>query len=307
MAQPSFIIGGAAKAGTSALYVYLNQHPQIFMCHPKEPRYFAFRGVRPDFRGPGDEERFNAKTVYKKEDYYKLFSEAGGNVAIGEASPIYIHMPGCAQAIYSELPSVNLIFILRHPVERLNSAYMHQVRANQETLSLEDALAAELSRIEANWAWHWRYSQLGFVADRIRSFVDLFPKKQLLFIKYDDFLNDNARILKTILRFIGVDETFEFRSVRENVGGRPKDNLLGGLLRDRQHWLKRLARPVVPTAVRRAIFKKLHLRNLQREMLPAGHFKRLLQLYEHDIKMTQELTGLDLQDWLRTRRGVASN
>lgn len=76
MTKPNFIIAGEAKAGTTALYAYLGQHHEVFMCEPKEPRYFAFRNRRPDFAGPMDEDWVNQTTIYTRDDYFKLADRA---------------------------------------------------------------------------------------------------------------------------------------------------------------------------------------------------------------------------------------
>src|SRR5689334_24224361 len=114
---PNFIVIGAAKAGTTALYWYLAEHPAVFMSPVKETNYFAY-GV--DAAGHllyGDPEHhtFPVRTLA---EYEQLFAEAAGQRAIGEASPIYLECPQAAQRIRDLLPAAQLICALRHPVER---------------------------------------------------------------------------------------------------------------------------------------------------------------------------------------------
>lgn len=299
--RPNFIIVGEGKAGSTALYSYLTQHPDVFMCEPKEPRYFAFRNRRPDFAGLMDEEMFNRSAIYKRDDYYKLFENAVGKVAIGEASPVYIHMPGCAAAIAEELPGVRIIVLLRQPAQLAFSAYQHMVRLGLEKLSFEDALAAEPERIRLNWALHWRYAQLGFVAGNIEEFVGSFPREQIFFIKYDDFNQDNYAVLQQVCTFLGIASDFNFAETRTNVNARPRLVWLRKLEMTRNDRLRKFVHRILPVRVRLGIRTALNfnMRPVQARPSPITE-KKLTARYREDILKCQTLTGLNLVNWLDT-------
>ena len=100
---PNFIIIGAAKAGTTALYWYLAEHPQVFMSPLKETNFFAF-GLDPEGKplyGNPEVHRYPVQTLA---DYEKLFADAGDAKAIGEASPIYLECPQAAGRIRGLIP-----------------------------------------------------------------------------------------------------------------------------------------------------------------------------------------------------------
>ena len=97
MTLPNFLIIGAAKAGTTSLYHYLAQHPQIYMSPVKEPNFFAFDGTRPRYGGPGP--TLNLDAVVRIEDYEALFDGGKGEIAIGEATPRYIWAEGAPRRI----------------------------------------------------------------------------------------------------------------------------------------------------------------------------------------------------------------
>ncbi|MGH6914834.1 MAG: sulfotransferase, partial [Geminicoccales bacterium] len=88
--MPNFIIVGAAKAGTSSIFQYMKQHPEIFMTTPKEPSFFLFDAAVPDFKGPGDD-AFYRTVVADPKAYAALFDQAQGQKALGEASTNYLH------------------------------------------------------------------------------------------------------------------------------------------------------------------------------------------------------------------------
>lgn len=119
MRLPNFIVGGALKAGTTSLNYYLKQHPDVYMCPLKEPRYFAYEIDNPDHvQGRGL--YFPIKTW---EQYTTLFAEAGEQSVIGEVSPHYMISPIAPQGIHDRLPNVKLLFSLRQPVKRAYSVY----------------------------------------------------------------------------------------------------------------------------------------------------------------------------------------
>jgi hypothetical protein len=114
---PNFIVIGAAKAGTTALYWYLAEHPDVFMSPKKETNYFAYGRDRQGRLLYGDPE-FHQFPVQSLAEYEELFDGAEGARAVGEASPIYLEAPQTAGRIRELLPQSRLICSLRHPVDR---------------------------------------------------------------------------------------------------------------------------------------------------------------------------------------------
>src|SRR3954467_3210280 len=136
---PNFILAGAPKSGTTALYHYLRQHPQIYMSPIKEPTFFGASDflTQDDIRANVEAERPKLQAYLEQhrlhvthylitewKDYLELFREVHGQTAIGEASVSYLSLPSSAAAIHSALPNVRLIFMLRDPTERLFSLYL---------------------------------------------------------------------------------------------------------------------------------------------------------------------------------------
>src|ERR687896_1743852 len=117
MALPNFIVIGAAKAGTTALYWYLAEHPAVFMSRVKETNYFAFGldGEGRPLYGDPEVHRFPVKSL---SEYEQLFADVGGATAVGAASPIYLECPQAAGRIPELLPGSRIICSLRHPVDR---------------------------------------------------------------------------------------------------------------------------------------------------------------------------------------------
>src|SRR3981081_2706317 len=115
---PNFLIIGTGKCGTTSLYAYLRQHPQVFMSTPKEPTFFGYEGQTLAFSGPGDQNRaFHAPYITDFAAYTALFDRVGSENAIGEASVHYLYLPGAPKSIKHHIPDAKLLAVLRNPAD----------------------------------------------------------------------------------------------------------------------------------------------------------------------------------------------
>lgn len=296
MTLPNFLIIGAAKSGTTALYHYLKQHPQVYMSPQKETNFFAFEGQRVHFRGPGDEETSDS-IITTLDSYEDQFRAASNESAIGEASPWYLYSADAATNIYRRIPDAKLIAVLRNPADRAFSSYLHVVRHGRENLGFEEGLLAEEERIAQGWEPIWHYQRVGFYAEQVKSYLDLFGREQTRFYLYDDFLKDPYGVLTEIYEFLGVDPDFVAdTSVKPNVTGVPKNRLLGRLV-FQPNPLKATARMFVPKQLRYELSQKLGQRLLVRPSQGLAVRAKLLRRFKPDILHLQELIGRDLSAW----------
>ena len=123
MAMPNFLIIGAMKSGTTALYYYLEQHPQVYMSPVKEPNFFC------------SEENSDGDFATRLGAYQDLFRDVSGEKAIGEASHCYLYEPEAAARIQEYITDAKLIAVLRDPVDRAYSHFLHMVRNGSEPLT----------------------------------------------------------------------------------------------------------------------------------------------------------------------------
>jgi len=205
---PNFLVIGAMKAGTTSVYRYLEQHPDVFVTANKEPGFFAYEGERLQWRGPHDQEWRAGLRPTRWEQYLEHFSDAGGRVAVGEASALYLCDPVAPERIRHYLPEVRLIAILRHPVVRAYSAYLMK-RRRHEKVSFLEALAAEPQRIADGWGYGWHYAALGRYVEPSTRSRKLFPREQLLVVLHDDLERDAKELMGRLYSYVGVDETFD--------------------------------------------------------------------------------------------------
>lgn len=298
MAMPNFILIGAQKAGTTAIAHYLEQHPQVFMSPSKEPGFFAFEGNLPNFKGPGDQSLYS-KIITNLEDYSKLFETATNEIAIGEATTWYLYSQHAADNIKYHTPDAKLIAILRNPIDRAYSAYMHAVRDNREMLPFEEALEAEHQRITAGWEYLWHYQAIGRYAEQLERYYALFPAEQIQIYLYDDLQSKPERLVHDIFQFLNVDPGFQPPVfTRLNISGKKKSKAIDQLLNDKNP-LKQALKPLLPIRFRKQLADQVRTFNYQKSECPDKIRIRLHNQLKDDILRTQDLIGRDLSHWLR--------
>jgi hypothetical protein len=166
---PNFLIIGAQKSGTTSLYNYLKQHPQIFMPRLKEPHFFTYEGQLPP----------HPSVVTSWQDYRALFADARDEIAVGEASPSYLHGEQAPRRIAHYFPTIKLIAILRNPADRAFSNWMHNVSYGREELDFGQALQAEERRIQEGVGYLFWYRYKGFYHRHLTRYLALFDRTQL--------------------------------------------------------------------------------------------------------------------------------
>lgn len=298
---PNFLIIGAAKSGTTSLYHYLRQHPNVFMPTVKEPRFFAYADDPPAMNGPGDKRTNEAAgAVYTLDAYRQLFADATTEAAVGEASPNYLYSPTAPERIREHLPDARLIAILRNPVDRAYSHFLHLVRSGREPLrDFGAALDAEPERIAAGWEWSWHYQRMGFYGKQIARYLDHFDREQLTVYLFEDFKADPVALTQDIFRVLGVDDALvPNTSMRYEKSGVPKSDRFQRFLLDPDHWIRRLSRYVIPEAVRERLLIRMKNVNLEKPPLEPAVRERLVAAYRDDVLRLQDLIGRDLSAWL---------
>jgi hypothetical protein len=298
--MPTFLLIGAAKSGTSAVYAYLRQHPQVFCSPAKEPGFFAFEGCKVGFRGPGDR-KYNRQCVTEIDRYRALFREGAAKPVRGEASTVYLYHPEAPGRIQRHVPNVKLLGILRNPVERAFSGHRFLVRDGLEPLpAFEDALAAEDERVAANWQHIWHHRRLGFYSEQLERYFQRFSPDQMLIVLYEDFERAPVAMLQRMFGFLGVDAEFEPDvSLRYNVSGRPRSRLLHAALA-RPNAAKDALKGVLPAVLRRRLRASLMAKNIRRDdsRLAPETRRALVDLYRDDIRRLERLIQRDLSHWL---------
>ncbi|NNC82804.1 MAG: sulfotransferase [Flavobacteriales bacterium] len=296
--QP-FLFVGAAKAGTTSIYHYLKQHPELHI--PKKETFYFLRDIYTDNALEYPYQRSPEDVILDSASYERLYENTGGKVT-GEVGTGYLYhheqsIPRIKEVFGEE---VNILIILRDPVERAYSSYNHFVKDMHEPLTFRQALEEESSRAQQGWDFMWHHRALGCYAQQVRAFLQAFDKVKVL--RYDDLKNAPAETMREIFRFIGVDPSLEVTTEKQfNPSGTPRSAFLQKLL-IHDNPLKRLIRPLVRSLMskerRENIRKELKSMNLRDyEQMDPELRTELRSYYAQDIRELEALTGLDLSDW----------
>jgi hypothetical protein len=197
---PDFLVLGAQKAGTTALYEYLRRHPQITGPSWKEVSFFDRHWARGESWYRGN---------------FPNLARTRGKL-VGEASPSYVFHPLAPQRVRELLPEARLLVLVRNPVDRALSQYNHEVALGREPLPFEEALDAEEERLRGEaermaadpryfsreW-WSHTYKARGRYAEQIERWLAVFPREQLLVLPSDDLGSESARAHAQVLEFLG--------------------------------------------------------------------------------------------------------
>ncbi len=202
MVEPTFVIGGAQRCGTTWLYHLLDQHPQIYLARPinPEPKFFC-----------------HDPAVGRDRDWYlrTWFANVPTDaVAIGEKSTSYIDTPDVPQRIRQMLPGLKIIFMLRHPVERAISNYRFSKGNGLETGSIDVAFRDEARRVVrtkfANLSVHpLAYIERGHYARHLDGFLECLDHDRIKILIKEHFEREPLKLLPDLLRFLGVEPGFE--------------------------------------------------------------------------------------------------
>lgn len=290
MSLPNFMIIGVAKAGTTSLFRYLDQHPQVFMCPDKGTNYFGYEDAR-NWRWTDEGQapllrHFQATTF---EEYEAFFKGVTDEIAIGEVSPQYLRCPTAARRIHECIPEVKIVASLRNPADRAFSGFMMRTRRGEAVKSVYEELTPEASHVKE-----------GFYFKRIKRYFDIFPRQQIKVYIFEEFKKDPAKIATDLFDFLGVDTGFiPDTSTKHNPAAVPKNRVLNQLFYNPN--LIAAAKLVLPKSLEK-MAKRLREQNMKSApKFPADLRTELLKHFREDILKLEGLLERDLSIWLNGR------
>ncbi|MEZ4726592.1 MAG: sulfotransferase domain-containing protein [Caldilineaceae bacterium] len=300
MRLPNFLIIGAQKCGTTALYDALCQHPEIYMSPVKEPFYFVLNGAPPLYKVPSME--YRALLRYTAESYAALFAGARGQRAIGEASALYLssYQPERTAAnIQAFNPQMRLIALLRQPTERAWSAFQYyRAREFEPVNRFQAALAAEATRRQGNDLPDLRYFANGCYFANLKPYFDRFPREQIRVYLYEEWNQQPQALLRDLFAFLGVDETVAIETQRKNVTFHYRHAWLQRFL-DEPNAVRQRLELLLRGRLRTRVYRKLRAYNQRKPpTIDAGLRRVLTEYYRSDIEELQHLINRDLSHWL---------
>jgi hypothetical protein len=207
--EPQFLIVGAQRSGTTSLYRYLSLHPSIAPPIVKETQFFSSSAFH---NGPG---WYRANFPTRRE--LERLATASGQALTFEATPYYLFHPLAARRVASSLPQVKIIVLLRNPVDRAFSHYLHSMQRRIEPLSFEDALAAEPRRLagqvermlgDERYDSHthraFSYFARGLYADQLAEWHSRFSRDAFLVLESEALYRDPSGVYRQVVEWLGL-------------------------------------------------------------------------------------------------------
>ncbi|HET6819740.1 MAG TPA: sulfotransferase [Candidatus Limnocylindria bacterium] len=297
MTRPDFFIVGAFKAGTTSLYEWLRQHPQVFMPFHKEPMFFG-ADLDPRYRRMSEAE------------YLHLFDDAKPGQRVGEASPWYLYSASAAAEIRAFSPDARIIAMLRNPVDVMHAQHSQLLFNQREDLvEFADALAAEPDRRAGRRVPPGALRREALLyrdsvrfATQLRRYFDVFGRDRVHVIVHDDLRDGAAEVVRGTFAFLGVDPDVAVTLDARNQNRRARFATLQrlvfrppGPLRRVVPWLRRF--PLVHR-LRDALVNANSLPEERRPMDPALRRRLTVELAPEVAELGQ-LIGRDLSAWSR--------
>ncbi|MGH1562085.1 sulfotransferase family protein [Mumia sp. DW29H23] len=300
--QPDALLVGAPKAGTSALHAALALHPQVFSSRPKEPKYYMCADAPPPaYRGPGDAHS-QQEWIWRREDYEGLFAGAPGDAVRLESTPFYLYLRNARRRIAEELPDAKLVAVVRDPVDRAYSNWMHLWSDGLEPVSdFVEAFGCEQERIAAGWAPFWHYRRLGLYGAQLEDLYRHVDGERILVLRYRDLVQAPVATLDRVCLFLGLEPGLVTEIPRDNsrpyvAPGTVQDlaaravrvGARAGAYLPPQVW-RRASRPLVSAMQWRG--------DTTRPTLDREARSALVETYLDDIDLLEKVTGQRFDDW----------
>lgn len=305
---PDFFLIGAPKCGTSALHAALAKHPSLYLSPVKEPKYYMCGDSPPPaYKGPGDAHS-NQEWVWQRQRYLELFDGAPDGTLRGESTPFYLYNRDARRRIAADRPDAKLIAVLRDPVDRAYSNWMHLWMDGLEPVGdVVEAVRREPTRVDAGWAPFWHYQRLGMYGRQLEDLYDHFPPEQILLLRYRSLIDDPHGVLHQVSRFLGVVDaaipSIPADNSRPFVRDGARVRALGPVIRAGARAGQFLP-PEVWRRASRPLIQRLHSGgDTARPRLTPEQRQTLIEPHLADIELLEKITGSSFEDWKGYRDG----
>lgn len=294
--KPNFFLAGAPKSGTTALYRYLKDHPNIYLPDLKEPHFFAT-------------DLPHMRSTVSRDEYEELFRDAKNENAVGEASTNYIYSHDAPENILEYAPEARIIFVIRNPIEFVQSLHAHLLYKDSETIpDLEKAWEQNKARrrgrkipSRCDTPHLLDYHSAGLFSNHLNRYRETFGPEKIKIILFDDFKSDNCQVYRRILSFLDIEyrgrETFE----KHNIRRKHRFAFLRSIVQRRDFPFLNIWRKFKDfLGIDFSIVGTLRSLNTDRttgSKLSRGFKKRLNEAFREEIHNIEEIVSRDLSHW----------
>ena len=296
MKKPNFIIAGFPKCGTTSLFHYLKQHPEIFMPNQKELHFFTQPQIYKLNKGPKDKV-VKQSHIKSEKEYLELFKSVKDEIAVGDASPSYINYPENFGMIKQYLNDPKVIVIVRDPIDRAYSNYLHLKRELRETMDFFSALKNEDNRREESYSDFWYYRFNSTYYKKILMAKKTFSN--VLVLTAEEFKRNPEITLKKVYSFLGVKLIVKKQALETkfNVGGYYKKNLITSLIFQPSRFKNALKKIIKPTrGIKMLLSRFSRLFQIKQPSIDQDSLNYLKKHFSKEINNLKKM-NIDVSKW----------
>ncbi len=296
MKKPNFIIAGFPKCGTTSLFHYLKQHPEIFMPKQKELHFFTQPQIFKLNKGPKDKV-VKQPHIKSEKEYLELFKSVKDEIAVGDASPSYINYPENFGMIKQYLNDPKVIVIVRDPIDRAYSNYLHLKRELRETMDFFSALKNEDNRREESYSDFWYYRFNSTYYKKILMAKKTFSN--VLVLTAEEFKRNPEITLKKVYSFLGVKLIVKKQALETkfNVGGYYKKNLITSLIFQPSRFKNALKKIIKPTrGIKMLVSRFSRLFQIKQPSIDQDSLNYLKKHFSKEINNLKKM-NIDVSKW----------
>ena len=284
-----FFIVGAPKAGTTSLYHYLNEHPQVEMSSQKEPDYFSDKAIN-------EQGMYYGKNRVNTLDKYESLFVQKENIVYGEGSVSYLFYDNVAEDIKKYNPNAKIIIMLRNPIERAFSHYLMDYRLGLISDSFENILAKKSKHKNAH-LFYQQYIEVSKYAKQIQRYLDFFEKDNILVIDYEDFKKNVSKTVDQVYSFLNISAEFAADiNTKHNTFTMPKNKVIRFIYSF--VFLRKILTFLFPIYLVKNIRVLLFKADKKPELLKETR-SQLRIIFNDDIKKLEEVLGKNYSKWIK--------
>ena len=284
-----FFIVGAPKAGTTSLYHYLNEHPQVEMSSQKEPDYFSDKAIH-------KQGMYYGKNRVNTLDKYESLFVQKESVVYGEGSVSYLFYDNVAEDIKKYNPNAKIIIMLRNPIERAFSHYLMDYRLGLISDSFENIITKKSKHKNAH-LFYQQYIEVSKYANQIQRYLDFFEKENIFFIDYEDFKKNVSKTVCQLYSFLNISTEFAAdTNAKYNTFTMAKNKVIRLIYSF--VFLRKILTFLFPIYLVKNIRVLLFKSDKKPELLTETR-SQLRKIFNDDIKKLEEVLGKNYSKWIK--------
>lgn len=286
--KPNFFIVGTPKAGTTSLYHYLEEHPEVYMSPIKETNFFSYDNIKKQGLF------YNEEHLSTLDEYLAQFNGVTNEKAIGEASVSYMFYPDVPSKLKAFEPNAKIIIVLRNPIDRGFSHYLMDERLGFVNIPYED-IVLKKNNDRKNALYYQQYVELGLYYRQLQRYFSVFDKSQIKIFLYEELTKDINAVIHQLFNFLEVDDNFKPNSsLKHNAFLSPENNFVKYLYKNKA--IRSLVKKTIGTSAQDYLKNTLFTKE-KKPILELSLKQELIKVYKDDINSTAQLLNLNLKHW----------